>query len=110
MGHQRGDGSTTYKEVAMPQEFYDEKADAVRQMTHPELLVQFHAGFGNYMMPTALMPDMDCANCQWHAADWRDGGHCYMFREKPDGDKCGQMRRTTTQGKTDEGITDTSGT
>ena len=94
----------------MAQSRNDENAKFVRQTTNPGMLVQFHAGFGNYMMPTALMPDMDCANCQWHAADWRDGGHCYMFREKPEGDKCGQMKRLTKQENTDEGITDASGT
>ncbi len=85
------------------------KADFVRQSINPGLLVQVHAGFG-YMMPENLLPIMDCANCQWHTAEWQDGGHCYMFREKPAGDRCGQMVKITKQETQNEGITDTGST
>lgn len=37
-------------------------------------------------------PPKDCPNCQHRAEEWRDGGHCYMFREEPEGDKCAQFR------------------
>lgn len=57
----------------------------------PSILVGL-LGFGNYMMPPHLLPIMDCDNCQWRDKQWRDGGHCYMFREKPSGTRCGQMR------------------
>lgn len=38
-----------------------------------------------------LLPLMDCDHCQYK--QWADGGHCYMFRDKPDGDRCGQFKR-----------------
>lgn len=72
---------------------YDAAADAVRQTTTPALLPQFHAGVGNYMMPQELLPMMDCDKCMYRLAGWRDGGHCYMFRTKPAGDRCGQMKK-----------------
>lgn len=43
-------------------------------------------------LPIELLPIMDCENCQHRNAAWRDGGHCYMFREKPEGDRCGQFK------------------
>lgn len=34
----------------------------------------------------------DCANCLYRQEEMRDGGHCYMFRDEPDGDACGQFK------------------
>ena len=43
------------------------------------------------------LPPMDCENCVYHTESWRDGGHCYMFREQPSGDRCGQFHRKPTR-------------
>ena len=40
---------------------------------------------------SGLLPLMDCDHCQYK--QWHDGGHCYMFRNKPDGDRCGQFKQ-----------------
>jgi hypothetical protein len=40
------------------------------------------------------LPLMDCEKCQWREEDFRDEGHCYMFREKPSGAFCGQLTPT----------------
>ena len=38
---------------------------------------------------------MDCERCQYMRLKGEEeaaaGLHCYMFRDKPDGDRCGQM-------------------
>lgn len=34
-----------------------------------------------------------CERCLYRAESWRDGGHCYMFRERPKRpNTCGQFR------------------
>ena len=38
------------------------------------------------------LPPKDCDACMFRKEEWRDGGHCYMFREEPSGDLCGQFR------------------
>lgn len=40
---------------------------------------------------TIDLPSKDCAKCVHREEDWRDGGHCYMFREEPEGENCGQF-------------------
>lgn len=35
------------------------------------------------------LPDANCQQCKYRGA--YEGGHCYMFQEKP-GDKCGQFK------------------
>ena len=42
-----------------------------------------------------LLPIMDCQNCLYRQEEWRNGGHCYMFREQPAGDRCGQFKEST---------------
>lgn len=45
-----------------------------------------------------ILPLKDCVNCAWKAFG-EPGGHCYMFREEPAGDRCGQFKKveqTTT--------------
>lgn len=37
------------------------------------------------------LPLKDCARCQYRAELLGDGGHCYMFRDEPAGDRCGQF-------------------
>lgn len=39
------------------------------------------------------VPLKDCANCLYRVKEWRDGGHCYMFSDEPEGDRCGQFMR-----------------
>lgn len=46
---------------------------------------------------TDLLPLMDCQNCFHRQEHWRDGGHCYMFREKPEGDRCGQFKKISAR-------------
>ena len=62
-----------------------------REDVHPLLLTSL-IGDGNYLMPIAMLPKMDCERCLYRAEQWRDDGHCYMFRDKPDGTHCGQFR------------------
>jgi hypothetical protein len=61
-----------------------------RDMMSPLNLVQCLASYGNYMMHHDCLPVMDCPNC-FHSLT-PDGGHCYMFRNKPEGDRCGQFK------------------
>jgi hypothetical protein len=42
------------------------------------------------MFALAQVP-RDCETCLYREEDWRDGGHCYMFREPP-GPTCAQYR------------------
>lgn len=44
------------------------------------------AGLGH--PPRAMLPKADCPRCKYREP--KQGGHCYMFREKP-GDRCGQF-------------------
>ena len=50
----------------------------------------------DYMMPAVMLPMMDCDRCEYMRirgdAEEAAGLHCYMFRDKPDGDRCGQMK------------------
>jgi hypothetical protein len=41
---------------------------------------------------TPPMPAKDCLRCIYRTEAWRDGGHCYMFRDDPPGDECGQFQ------------------
>lgn len=65
-----------------------------RRDIHPSILVGL-IGSGNYMMPNVMPPMMDCERCQYMRLKGEEeaaaGLHCYMFRDKPDGDRCGQM-------------------
>lgn len=36
------------------------------------------------------LPMADCPNCLYSTLP-NEGGHCYMFKEKP-GERCGQMK------------------
>lgn len=45
------------------------------------------------LLPVQGVPD--CERCAYRAESWRDGGHCYMFRECPD--TCGQFRSAPSQ-------------
>ena len=67
------------------------EATILRETIIPEILAMI-PGNGSHMMPSSLLPIMDCDNCLYIRYDWRDGGHCYMFRDKPDGDRCGQFK------------------
>ena len=40
-------------------------------------------------LPEHLLPAADCGRCKHRHQP--DGGHCYMFREKP-GPRCGQFQ------------------
>lgn len=45
-----------------------------------------------------VLPLKDCGNCAWKAVA-EPGGYCYMFREEPNDDRCGQFKKveqTTT--------------
>lgn len=57
----------------------------------PDVFIQTLPGIP-YMIPQAMLPTRDCANCLFHREDWRDGGFCYMFKVEPTGDKCGQFK------------------
>lgn len=54
-------------------------------------------GDGDYMMPKEHLPIMDCDHCLYMQLQGEDelaeGCHCYMFRVKPAGDRCGQMKK-----------------
>jgi hypothetical protein len=41
------------------------------------------------MLPSELLPDADCENCEHRMYDQEY--HCYIFRERP-GDKCAQFK------------------
>ena len=40
-------------------------------------------------VPLECLPLADCPNCAYSKLP-NDGGHCYMFRDKP-GERCGQF-------------------
>lgn len=61
----------------------------------PAELLASVLGDSNYLMPVAMLPLMDCDNCQHRQVTWRDGGHCYMFKDKPEGAHCGQFKKGT---------------
>lgn len=48
-------------------------------------------GNSNYMMPKEFLPLMNCKDCQYQD-NKEDGCHCYMFKDKPEGDRCGQFK------------------
>lgn len=62
----------------------------------PSALLTSLLGKGNYLLPLNQLPLMKCEECLYRRLDMRDGGHCYMFRDKPSGTHCGQFK--------DEGI------
>lgn len=35
----------------------------------------------------------DCACCEYRRDDWRDGGHCYFFREEPSTVLCAHFQQ-----------------
>ena len=39
------------------------------------------------------LPVMDCPACLYSQPSWIDSGHCYMFRQKPDGVLCSKFTR-----------------
>lgn len=43
-----------------------------------------------------VLPDKNCPQCEYRVEQWRDGGHCYMFKEEPMGTKCAQFRQVQT--------------
>lgn len=61
----------------------------LRDMVIPSVLRQCIEG---YMMPEVRLPIMNCHGCLYRQEEWRDGGHCYMFHEKPEGTRCGQFK------------------
>ena len=67
-----------------------------RRDVHPDLLTSL-IGNGAVLQPIAMLPLMDCENCLFRSESWRDGGFCYMFREKPRETHCGQFSRITTE-------------
>lgn len=42
--------------------------------------------------PTDHLPIADCPNCFWMGFP-HDGGHCYMFRDAPENNRCAKMQR-----------------
>lgn len=66
--------------------------EQMRRSTVPYVAsLLFHCvGDGRHLTPIPLLPIADCPNCQYMKME-HDGGHCYMFLDKPEGDKCGQM-------------------
>lgn len=44
------------------------------------------------LLPEGPIPLADCDNCK-HMRCNKDGGHCYMFEAKPEGDYCGQFTK-----------------
>lgn len=50
-----------------------------------------------YMMPPEMLPAMNCESCLYRTEAWRDGNYCYMFKDKPDGDRCGQFTSKETK-------------
>jgi hypothetical protein len=44
-----------------------------------------------FELPSGDLPKADCANCKFDALN-HPGAHCYMFVEKPLGDRCGQFK------------------
>jgi hypothetical protein len=72
--------------------------DQMRRSAVPHIaaMLAHCIGDARYLMPLPLLPDADCPNCEYMQIP-HDGGHCYMFLDKPAGDKCGQMKvRVTT--------------
>lgn len=56
---------------------------------------------GELLMLGNELPAKDCQHCEYHADDLRDDGkggklHCYMFRDEPESDYCGQFRPNTS--------------
>jgi hypothetical protein len=37
------------------------------------------------------LPKMDCERCFYKRFDPVEGGHCYMFKDKPEGKYCGRF-------------------
>ena len=44
-----------------------------------------------FLAPSGDLPKADCPNCKFDELS-HVGGHCYMFAEKPPGDRCGQFK------------------
>jgi hypothetical protein len=41
-----------------------------------------------------LLPKADCTNCKHGGDTWKEEDcHCYMFKEKPEGNRCGQFKK-----------------
>jgi hypothetical protein len=38
------------------------------------------------------LPIMNCHGCLYRKEEWRDNNHCYMFKDKPEGNRCGQFK------------------
>lgn len=57
---------------------------------HVAAMLSHMIGDSWYLTPLPMLPVADCPNCQYMQME-HEGGHCYMFRAKPEGDKCGQM-------------------
>ena len=38
------------------------------------------------------LPIMDCHGCLYRKEEWRSDGYCYMFKDKPEGNRCGQFK------------------
>ena len=56
--------------------------------------IMIHRALGiTYPYPEDLLPDMDCESCVFRKPELREKAHCYMFREQPAGDKCGQYKK-----------------
>lgn len=44
-----------------------------------------------FLKSSGDLPKADCPNCKFDALN-HEGAHCYMFVEKPPGDRCGQFK------------------
>ncbi len=68
--------------------------EQMRRSSVPHIAAMLYqcVGDGRYLMPLPLLPTADCQNCEYMEIP-HDDGHCYMFLKKPEGDKCGQMKR-----------------
>lgn len=76
--------------------------EQMRRSAVPHIAAMLSQCIGDtrYLMPLPLLPDADCSNCEYmHLHEPSEGGHCYMFRDKPEGGKCGQMKRASPKEK-----------
>jgi hypothetical protein len=50
---------------------------------------------------TLVFTPKDCPNCVYRRDEWRDGGHCYFYRDEPDSQYCKHVEQVN-QPKGDE--------
>jgi hypothetical protein len=68
--------------------------EQMRQSSVPHIAAMLSqmVGDSRYLTPLTLLSDADCPNCEYSKLE-SDGCHCYMFRSKPEGNKCGQFKK-----------------